>query len=101
MPRKKKPLELPKPSGKVVIYKVGEKRPPIDMTWIPQIEGETVALNLRCDRATVEAFEEHLRRLEDKAPGMVITLSDAVRSLIFRGAIAFREQPDKDTDEKN
>jgi hypothetical protein len=57
---------------------------------IPQLTGPTAMLNLRIDQATADIIQEHFDRLWKKT-GMVPSRSDAVRSLIFKGAEAFRE----------
>ena len=89
MPKKKK-LEMPKPNTKrAVARKVGE-RPHVDLSMVPHTAGESVRANFRADLVTIADIEEHLRRLEDRAPGFVITTSDAIRSLIQEGARSYR-----------
>jgi hypothetical protein len=59
---------------------------------VPHTTGESVRANFRADHVTIADIEEHLRRLEDRAPGFVITTTDAIRSLIQEGARSYREK---------
>ncbi len=86
----KKKLELPKPKSRAVVVKPGE-RLKVDMSMVPHTTGESLQLSFRADPVTLQDIEEHLRRIEARAPGVAITLTDAVRSLVQRGAEAYRE----------
>jgi hypothetical protein len=58
---------------------------------IPAISGETIRLAFRADSKCVREVNEHLDRLAEMSPGLVITVSDGLRSLIHRGAESFRQ----------
>jgi hypothetical protein len=94
---KKPKLKLPKPHPVGVMFKVGEPRPEADMSLVPHTTGESLRVSFRADPVTLADIEQHLRRLEARAPGFVITLTDAVRSLIQEGARSystkFRDEP--------
>lgn len=81
----------PRARGQAILIPPGEKRPEADLSAIPDIEGETIRIAFRADRTTVDLVNEHLDRLAKLAPGMVVTVSDAVRSLIHKGAEAYRD----------
>jgi len=49
-------------------------------------------INFRADAVTYHDMEEHLERLESRAPYVQITLSDALRSLIQEGARSYRQR---------
>jgi hypothetical protein len=87
MSRKK--LQLPK--SRPIARVRGGKRLEVDLSMVPPTTGESIRVAFRADTVTLADIEEHLRRLEARAPGIAITLTDAVRSLIQRGAGAFRE----------
>jgi hypothetical protein len=81
------------------ILKAGEKIPPPDPALIPDLTSETIRIGFRADSATVDAINTHLDRLDRLASGWTVSVSDAVRSLIQRGAVAYleddeRNQPD-------
>jgi hypothetical protein len=59
-------------------------------------------INFRADAVTLADMEEHLERLEARAPYVAITLSDALRSLIQEGARSYRQRfaDDETTDEE-
>jgi hypothetical protein len=59
---------------------------------VPHSTGENVAMNFRCDHVTAADVEGHMRRLERKASGFPITLTDTLRSLIQEGARSYREK---------
>jgi hypothetical protein len=63
------------------------------MSLIPPLTGDSIRLNFRADHVTLDDIEEHMRRLEAMAPGIAITLSDTLRSLVQRGAKAYRDEP--------
>ena len=63
---------------------------------IPAISGETIRLAFRADSKCVGEVNAHLDRLAEMSPGLVITVSDGLRSLIHRGAEAFREDDRKE-----
>jgi hypothetical protein len=58
---------------------------------IPAISGETIRLAFRADSKCVGEVNAHLDRLAEMSPGLVITVSDGLRSLIARGAESFRQ----------
>jgi hypothetical protein len=94
-------LEVPKPRRQAVSYKIGE-RPENDTSLIPHSTGDSVRLSFRADPVTLEDVRQHLRRLERMAPVMSVTTTDALRSLIQRGAIAYREEfPEPSTDSED
>jgi hypothetical protein len=77
------------------------KRPRPDLSLIPALTGESKMINFRADAVTLADMEEHLERLEARAPYVAITLSDALRSLIQEGARSFRERlPEHQPDEE-
>lgn len=78
------------------------KRPRPDLSLIPPLTGESKLINFRADAVTLADMEEHLERLEARAPYVAITLSDALRSLIQEGARSFRQRlaDDEPTDEE-
>ena len=69
------------------------------MSLIPPLTGDSIRLNFRADHVTLADIEEHMRRLEAMAPGIAITLSDTLRSLVQRGAKAYRDESTDDEDE--
>jgi len=90
-PEAKQRLELPKPRNRAIVYKPGE-RPVIDLSLVPPTTGNSALVTFRADTVTLADMEEHLRRLEKRAPGAAITLADAIRSLLQEGARSYREQ---------
>ena len=77
------------------------KRPRPDLSLIPALTGESKLINFRADAVTVADTEEHLERLEARAPYVAITLSDALRSLVQEGARSFRQRfADDETDDE-
>jgi hypothetical protein len=87
---KRRKLEPPKPRVATVVIRDG-KRPPVDLSLIPPVAGETIRLGFRADTVTCSDIQAHLDRITSRAPGVAIAMSDAVRSLIQRGAAAFEE----------
>jgi hypothetical protein len=98
--RKKPKLALPKPANRAIVYRPGE-RPKIDMSLVPPTTGESIRASFRADPVTIADMEEHLRRLEKRAPGAVITLTDAIRGLIQEGARSYREEFRDQTDDED
>ena len=97
----RKRLDLPKPRGAAVMVGPDGKLPPADMSLVPPTTGDSIRAAFRADHVTLADMEEHLRRIEAMAPGAVITLTDAIRSLIQRGARAFREdERNQNTEDK-
>jgi len=97
---KKPSIELPKHRGKAVVIGPGQKRLAVDLSMIPPLVGDTIRIGFRGDAATVDDINEHLDRLERCAPGMAISVSDGIRSLLKRGAESFREGDTKEDDTK-
>jgi hypothetical protein len=95
MSRKK--LQLPK--SRPIARVRGGKRLEVDLSMVPPTTGESIRVAFRADTVTLADIEEHLRRLEARAPGIVITLTDAVRSLVQRGAEAYRQQDDRNRED--
>jgi len=62
------------------------------MSLIPPLTGDSIRLNFRADDVTHADIEEHMRRLERRAPFVTITLSDTIRSLVQEGARSFRQR---------
>jgi hypothetical protein len=90
--RKPPKPKLPKPGQKAIFWQPGVQPPKPDFSMVPHSTGENVPTNFRCDHVTAADLEEHMRRLERKAAGFSITLTDVIRSLIQEGARSYREQ---------
>jgi hypothetical protein len=58
---------------------------------VPPTTGESLRMSFRADTVTLADIEEHLRRLEARAPTIAITITDSIRSLVQRGNKAYRE----------
>lgn len=91
--------EQPQGRGRVVVRRPGEPKTERDTDMIPAITGETTRVAFRADTACVRDINEHLDRLAHAAPGLMISVSDGLRSLIRRGAQAFREDDRNQQDE--
>jgi hypothetical protein len=96
-------LEVPKQRGRAVVIGPKQRRQPVDTSLIPALIGETIRIGFRGDAVTVGDINSHLDRLERRAPGLMISASDAIRSLIRRGEQGFcederREQSNPDED---
>ena len=81
------------------VRRVGEPLPePPGPDLVPELTGPTVKLNAKIDAATVDLINEHAERLYRLCPDFPTTASDAIRSLLHRGAREFRAddrtQPD-------
>ncbi len=92
MSSKTETLEPPKARASAIVFRVGEDRPPVDTSMIPPVVGETIRLAFRTDRVMVNEVEDHIDRLCERAAGMVITPSAALRSLVHEGARSFKEK---------
>jgi hypothetical protein len=90
--RKPPKPKLPKPRPEAIFWQPGQQPPKPDFSMVPHSTGENVQANFRCDHVTAADLEEHMRRLERKAAGFSITLTDVIRSLIQEGARSYREQ---------
>ena len=76
-------------------------RPLPDLSEIPELDGgPLVHVAVRIDQRTADCIQEHYDRLTQLA-GTVVTLSDTLRSLIHKGAEAYRiefaNRPKQDT----
>ena len=98
MSEKKKAKEWQPKIKPAAVVKPGP-RPPADTSEIPDLEGPTVLLNFRIDQRTADLIQEHFDRLT-RMTGTAVTRSDTLRSLIHKGAQAYRaeQQPQEDSD---
>jgi hypothetical protein len=87
---KKDEAELKPPVAKVraVIVSPGQK---LSFPDEPPVTEKTLKLSFRATEQNVLDIQEHLDRLVGLAPGIVFTITDALRSLVQRGAEGFRE----------
>lgn len=78
--------ELPKGRGRAVILPPGEKLRMFTEEELPQCSGPTRRIAFRADATDVDCLNRELDRLHEIAPSHIITVADALRSLIRRGA---------------
>jgi hypothetical protein len=84
--------KLPQPTSSAVVNTDGGKlSEQWDTSLLHQTLGETIRIGFRADHQTCDRLQRHIDRLEDKAPGLVITLSDALRSMIMVADLALNE----------
>lgn len=91
MSKSKKPLEPFRAAGVARVRRPGEEPPkPLPSDIAGEIEGETLKIQVRFDARGIDAVNAHAERL-NRLSGVVVTTSDAVRSLVLRGARAFQD----------
>jgi hypothetical protein len=89
-------LTLPTPRVVAVVGKPGQPLPVMTATSVP---GTTMKMSFRATEENIRDIGENIDRLATSSPGTLVTPTDATRSLIRRGAEAFRQDERDQQDE--
>jgi hypothetical protein len=93
-------LRRPQAKGRVTVRRVKDiplgDKPSMLPLLVPAIVGATIKIGVRYDQAMLDLIQEHVDRLADQTIE-VITVTDAIRSLLVEGAESYRKK-DKDNE---